>query len=253
MILRTHNVEYSYYRTLACMESNLFKRFYYWTESLKLRNYEKHLPGDIALAAITESDRDLLRDNKINSFLLPAFHSNESVQSMAGHGNYILFHSDLSISENIDSLSFFIRKVKPQSFAKFIVAGRKPSKALIGELEMIQNLEIVADPDQSEMENLVKNAHINLVHARHKTGMKLKLLSALFQGRHCIANSHAIESSGIESLCHLAQTKTQWQELIQILLEKPFTENEIEERRKLLQLEYSNSTNIKILLQHMDF
>jgi hypothetical protein len=41
--VRMHNVEWDYYRQLGKNESGMFRRFYFFTESIKLKNFEKIL------------------------------------------------------------------------------------------------------------------------------------------------------------------------------------------------------------------
>ncbi len=95
------------------------------------------------------------------------------------------------------------------------------------------------------MPELIREAQINLVHSFQPTGIKLKLLTALFNGRHCIANSEAVRNSGLESLCHVSQDAGKIKELVHQLMEIPFTDGDIMKRETILKKSYSNRENAK--------
>ena len=54
------------------------------------------------------------------------------------------------------------------------------------------------------MQDLISKAQVNILPSFNCTGVKLKLLNALFNGRHCIVNQDAVEGTGLESTCHIA-------------------------------------------------
>ena len=50
-IVRTHNIEHEYYQNLAKVETDIFKKYYFYNESVKLKRYEKVLQkADLILA-----------------------------------------------------------------------------------------------------------------------------------------------------------------------------------------------------------
>ena len=54
------------------------------------------------------------------------------------------------------------------------------------------------------MQDLIGKAHINVLPSFNATGIKLKLVNALFNGRHCLVNEATAEGSGLESACFVA-------------------------------------------------
>ena len=95
------------------------------------------------------------------------------------------------------------------------------------------------------MQNLIENAHIHTLPTFQPTGIKLKLLNALFNGRFCIANNEMIQHTGLEKACVLANTATEFQEKIKTFFEQDFSEKMLEERRKVLQKNFDNTANAK--------
>ncbi|MGB5007029.1 MAG: mannosyltransferase, partial [Ferruginibacter sp.] len=82
----------------------------------------------------------------------------------------------------------------------------------------------------------------------NNTGIKLKLLNAVFNGRHCLVNKAGVEGSGLETLCHIAEDALSFQQKIQELYQLPFTNEDLEKRQSLLQATYNNEKNARELM-----
>jgi hypothetical protein len=98
------------------------------------------------------------------------------------------------------------------------------------------------------MKDLISKAHVHVLPSLNNTGIKLKLLNALFNGRHCLANKAGVSGSGLESFCHIAGDAASFREKISALYSLPFTEEEIQRRQGLLQTTYNNEANAKRLM-----
>ncbi len=84
---------------------------------------------------------------------------------------------------------------------------------------------------------------------KNVTGVRLKLLHALYQGRHCLVNDAMVKGSGLEEACHTGTTATAFASIIMQLYNQPFTDNEILLRKKLLAQTYNNEKNTLQLIQ----
>jgi hypothetical protein len=73
-------------------------------------------------------------------------------------------------------------------------------------------------------------------------------LNALFNGRHCIVNSEAVEGTGLESICHLADGSETMRSLISELYTRPMPGDEIRERQKVLTCLYNRQENVDRLV-----
>lgn len=71
----------------------------------------------------------------------------------------------------------------------------------------------------------------------------MKLLIALFKGRFIVTNSAALEGTHLESLCYKAETPSAFIQTIKDLFQVPFTENEINKRKAVLNDFYDNEKN----------
>ena len=113
-LVRTHNIEHEYYKELSRKTSG-WKKLYYELEAVKLAKYEKILLHADAILAISESDRCYFssRYPQIPVSLLPAFHAYAEVAPAGPKENYILYHGNLSVEENIEAAEYLLRQVAP--------------------------------------------------------------------------------------------------------------------------------------------
>lgn len=248
-ILRAHNIEHEYYTGLSKAEKNISKKTFYLTEAIKLKRYEKTLPGKLIIAAISETDADYFRKRFSRVVHLPPFHQNEKLNCQPGIGKYILFHGDLSVSENIASVVFLIKNIFTKISNKVIIAGKNPPSDLERHINKYSNIRLEKNPSEARMNELISDAQINILYAFQASGFKLKLLSALFNGRHCIVNPEIIYGTGLADLCYVFKNPMEAINLIPRLMELSVEIDELEHRRTILSEKYSNLKNAQILLQ----
>ncbi|MFI5134509.1 MAG: mannosyltransferase [Chitinophagales bacterium] len=246
--VRMHNVEWDYYRHLSRSESGMWRRFYFYTESIKLRSFEKILSAADHLLPISRNDFDYLNTQYQNVTYLPAFHPNEEVISMPGKGDYILYHGNLSVVENNQAALFLVSKVFHDSNLKLIIAGSDPSPMLVEAMKENRNVELRINPGEVEMMRLIRHAHINILPTFQNTGTKLKLLNSLFNGRFVLANSAMVENTGLEQLCVVKESAEEMNTALHELMQKIFEPEEIEKRKLILGEIYSNKKNAEKLL-----
>jgi len=92
---------------------------------------------------------------------------------------------------------------------------------------------------------MIAKAHINILPSFTDTGIKLKLLNALYNGRYVVANNATIEGSRLDDLCVIANDASSFQKKITALFLEPFTAGTIEQRRKVLDTMFNNEANAK--------
>lgn len=241
--VRIHNIEPEYYLTLAGYEKNPLKKLYYSLEALKLRRYETILKRADYLLTVSIVDHDYYDRKFHNSVLIPSSHPYDNTDIMEGKGDYILYHGDLSVNENIAVSRFLISKIFSKIPFRCIIAGKDPPKSLTRKITRHNNIKLVSNPDNDTMSNLIRNAQINILPTMAANGLKLKLLISLYCGRHCLVNSTTINGSGLYSLCHVADSDEKMIKKITELIDLPFPREMIEERKKLLTRNHDNITN----------
>jgi hypothetical protein len=247
IILRAHNIEHEYYRGLYKVEKNISRRVFFLTEALKLERYEKTLPQKTIIAAISPTDADYFRKRFSEVVHLPPFHANEKLTCQDGIGDYILFHGDLSVPENIAAAIYLIKNVFGKIPYKVVVAGKNPKPGLTGYINQFTNIRLASNPSENEMNDLIRNAQINLLYTFQASGIKIKLISALFNGRHCIVNPEMVYGSGLDDLCYVTENPGQTLSLINRLMDLSLGIDEIDQRRTILSEKFSNLKNARII------
>lgn len=250
-IIRSHNIEHHYYYELYLNESNILKKIFFKKESEKLNNYEKNVIHANNIAAISKNDNEYLFSKYNKSFYLPAFHPNDSVSTKKGLGDYILYHGNLSVNENIQALLYLTENVFNKIDYKIKIAGNNPSKSFIKLLSKNKNIEIIKNPNDDEMNKLIENAQINLLVTFQDTGIKLKLLSSLYMGRHCLVNKTMVSNTELDELCYIKDSPEDIIETVKNLMTVEITDEIIDTRKNILNTYYSNKKNIKILINQI--
>jgi hypothetical protein len=249
VMVRLHNVEFEYYKQLAKNESSLFKKLYFIHESRLLYRYEKFIARKAGFIAVSEQDVNLYRRlfNAKDIYYLPVFIPHTLVMGKEGKGCFCLYHGNLSINENETAAIWLLQNVFAGLDIPFVIAGKDPSKKLLDMAQQYKQTCVVANPAEKEMQDLIAKAQLHVLPSFNKTGIKLKLLNALFNGRHCIVNPAGVES-GLESLCHIATDAASFKKTIEEIYGHPFTEGEKEKRQGLLNKIFNNEANgIKLL------
>jgi hypothetical protein len=251
LVLRSHNIEHDYYQGLARVEKDIFKRYYFLNEAGKLESYESVLNNATAIAAISQNDTGYFQQTYGNAFYLPAFHANSEITIKKGKGDFVLYHGNLGIGENDEAALFLINKVFDDIDDQLVIAGNKPSKELRAAVLKRPNIRLAADISTAEIHSLIADAQINLLPTFQPTGIKLKLLSALYGGRYCMVNSPMVANTGLQPACIIADTPATMKVKVKELMKKSFSEEEIRKRRDILCGDFSNEINITRLLEQV--
>jgi hypothetical protein len=242
ILLRLHNVESVYYRQLAKSTTSWFKKLYYLRESAILKKYERRIASGWPLLAVSQSDADIasVSYQSKNITVIPVFLPFQHVESPQGTGCYCLYHGNLSVDENEKAVIWLLENVFRYLSIPFLVAGKNPGPKLRRAVERRKNCCLVSDPTDPELKDIISKAQLHVIPSFNCTGVKLKLLNALYNGRHCIVNANAIEGTGLKDVCHLAEDANDFKQVIQTLYERPFTFLDLQQRREKLQHQYNN-------------
>jgi len=251
VFVRLHNVEFEYYHQLAKNETSFLKKFYFQNESRLLKKYEKKIADKTTLLAITQKDveayKTIFGATDIN--YLPAFLLYSSVVCKEGKGNYCLYHGNLSVADNEKAAIWLCENIFNELNIRLIISGKDPSEKLKEIVQQNKNINLIANPSEVQMNDLISNAQINILLSFNSTGIKIKLLNALFNGRHCITNKAIIDGTELETLCHIAETKGDYITAVKQLFDEPFTASEIIKKEQILKKEFDCRTNAELLIK----
>lgn len=249
MVVRAHNVEHNYYRALGEAERRWIKQKFFFLEAKRLQSYEPVLQKAHAIAAISPMETSYFQKTYGRTYYIPAFHSNSKVMSLTGKGDYVLYHGNLSIPENDRAAIYLVENVFPLLSQPCIVAGSNPSQLLQQAAARYPHIQIRANLTADEIFELVRNAHVNILVTFQSTGIKLKLLNALYRGRHIVANTPMVAETQLEDLCKVSDEPKTMANIIKECFLTSFEQSNIEHRENILSATFNNLENAKKLVE----
>ena len=119
---------------------------------------------------------------------LPSFHAFDEVNSQEVKGTYILYNGNLQVGENIKAVEYLVKNVFSKITQPVIIAGLNPGAEIYNWIKPFAHIQLIANPNETEMQTLLQDAHIHCLYTHQPTGLKLKLLNVLYSGRFCICN-----------------------------------------------------------------
>ncbi len=249
--VRAHNIEHHYYAQLAKTEMNILKKIYNLAEALKLKFYESVLKNCDQIFSISEKENEYFK-NKYGdrASYLPAFHPNESIKVLSKKGYFALWHGNLNVADNLKSAYYLIETFENLDYP-LVIAGRSQHKKLLSKIESAKNISFIHLKNDAHLLELFHRAHINILFSFQESGIKLKLVNALFQSRYVVANSKITAGTGLETLCHIANHKDEIRSCILKLILLDFSEEEISNRKTLLK-QFNNKENVKKIIMQMN-
>ncbi len=251
MIYRESNIEHHYYYHLCKAEKNPVKKIFFLVESLRLRGFQKVLRHASIMLAVSADDTRYLSaafpSKKV--VYLPSFHRDDEVNILPGKGTYALYHGKLSVPENSAAAEFLITRVWENAMPVLQIAGLDPPGWLSRLAALHSNIRIIPNPADDEMSRLIREAQVNIMVTFQPTGLKLKLLNALFNGRHCLVNPEMTAGTSLDELCIVTTGAAGFKTELQCLFSIEFSQSEIIRRKSLLQKHYSNHDNCNSLME----
>ncbi len=252
VLLRLYNAEFEYYHKLALHETNKLKQLYFSFESRLLKKYEQQLAQKVKIAALSSNDV-LLYQRQLHAkdiFHLPVFIPYTDAMGSEGCGCYCLYHGNLSVNENEAVAIWLLQEVFSKLPVPFVIAGKNPSAKLEALVHQYERSCLVANPSDKELHDLIVKAQVNVLPSFNNTGVKLKLLNALFNGRHCLVNKAGVTGSGLDTICTIIDDNAAaFITAISYLYTIPYTDQMNEQRNSVLKNLYNNKKNTDKLIE----
>jgi hypothetical protein len=190
------------------------------------------------ILAVNQKDTDYFKTAypTVKSFYLPSFHSGEVPRIKEGRGDFILFHGNLSVSENYEAAVWLIKDVFSKLKVNCVIAGLNPPLFLQDLVKEFSNIRLMANPDHDQMRDLIQDAHAHMLYTPQPTGLKLKLINALYNGRFLLCNSAMLSGTSVSSsqTVLICDSATEYIKQIGVLMSQQFSKNLIEEREAML-------------------
>jgi len=232
--VRMHNVEWQYYRGLFDYSTDALKSIYYAVESKRLHRFESVLIHANHIFGISKTETEYLINRYPQTTLLFPFHGVSINHEQSGTGKFALYHGNLSVPENEEAVFWLLENLKSDPDFPLIVAGKKPNPKLKAAIEAASGFELVENPSDPKMDELITNAHIHILPTFQSTGVKLKLIKSLFRGRFVMVNPEMVEGTGLQELCYIFKNPDSLNKLVQDLKNKMYERSENEKREGFL-------------------
>lgn len=249
LLVRTHNVEWEYYRRLGEQERSVFKQQYFFRESHLLKSWESVLSHAHHVLPISPADTAYYAARHDRVEYLPAFHPYHSVESKLGRGSYCLYHGNLGVVENEQAAFYLIREVFAHSDIPLLIAGSHPSEALIRLISAYDHISLRHDPTEGEMEQMLADAHIHVLPTFQSTGIKLKLLTSLHKGRFAVVNEPMVLGTGLEFGTRVCRSTEEFQKTIAELWLREFNAFDLAQRDAAIGDTFSTTKNAQRLTE----
>ena len=248
-LFRHSNIEHEYFLELAKGEQSFLKKIYLQIEASKLNHFEKRIAYADCILSVSETDLAYFKKTYPNTHAvyLPSFHGFDELKCKEGNGDYILYHGNLSISENYNAATWLIDNVFSKLNYPVIIAGLNPPQNLIEKIKLHSQISLKQNCSETEMNELIRNAQIHCLYTEQATGLKLKLLNVLYSGRFVIANTNMLAGTQLTNACVIVNSPKEYIDQINLLFSKEFTLEDIEKRKQLIS-SMNNDEKTKLLL-----
>lgn len=246
-VVRLHNIEWQYYGELAKRSTSFFKKVFFRSESRKLKHQESQLKHATVLACISHSDTAYYQSLFSDVVYLPVGLNlfPKQVEPLQ-RPPFLLFHGNLSIAENQEAVNWIVDVLLQHTVdIDIVIAGKSPGCTLIQRCKGVKKLELIANPNEAFMQQLMQTATAHLLIGFQHSGIKLKLLNALLTGKPCITTPAMVAGSGLEQLCELVETPFELMNSIAQL--EPISAEKREERLSELRRLFSEEQLLKII------
>ncbi len=248
--IRVHNVEWEYYGELARWEEHFFKKWFFKSESRKLKRYEPGIWKKADMLFYIHPQEKTFLPEETPKRWIPPFHPYEEIKYAPLRKNYVLFHGNLSVAENRWAVREIWENLLKDMNMQFVIAGKNPGNQLKEWVKKHKKIHLIANPTHHELEKLVMEAGLNLIYSPQFTGFKLKLLHALYRSSHVLVQKNLITRTPLEGIvAHF----TDWEEArdkTAIFLQNNNLSKQRKATEEVLHAYFDNKMNAKKIMEY---
>lgn len=209
IVLHEHNAEYVMWERLADIEKNPFKKFLIKLEASRIKRTERMYAEDASLVFAAPNDiKELSEIGVDEAKMKPTYHLGEDFLLERPDIEFdkteeaLLFVGTLTWEANVDGLLWFLDNVFPDVLKKhpkirFYIVGKNPDRRLIAKAEHFENIELTGFVE--DLEPYFKKARVFVIPLRFGSGIKVKLLNAMYRGIPVVTTPIGTEGLDVKS------------------------------------------------------
>lgn len=220
--LRLHNIESNFYAGMSKNETNYFKKIAYHFAAKKYIHYQKNIVNFDHVFTLSKYENSIVESMTNKVSYVPVFHGSEKVELLSEYGKYALYHGDLRLADNKNAAKFLIKVFKEVKDYRLIIASSNGKNNFEKRIKSSENIEFIELNNDSQLDDLLKNAHINVMLSFQKSGTKLKVINSLFKSRFCLVNTNMVDDNEVLNFCEIASSKEEFIAKIRVLKSQPF-------------------------------
>ena len=207
IILHSHNAEFMLWERMAALEKNIIKKALLYTESLRVKRLEKKIIEKSDVIYATPNDISVYQNAGIDSLnFATTYHlGNDKMLDLSNlefrqSEKAIMFVGTLSWEPNIHGVLWFIESVFPElkkahpNIVVYIIGGGVDKR--LKQYSNDENLVFTGFVD--DVEAYYQKSRLSFVPLQFGSGMKVKVLEAMYRGIPLVATS--VGAEGIEIL-----------------------------------------------------
>lgn len=203
LLFRVHNNETYYFRQLANSSTNIFKKVYYWLDSIKIKKVTDNLLEKAdRVWYISKKELEESKYSRKSIFLPPPI--NETFIKNVSNNHTILFVGSLFMENNVQGLDWFLKEVHPYIIEKypnykFIIAGstgEESEKRLFQKYSNFSKTQIFLN--QKSLDKFYEQSNIFINPMFYGSGVKLKSINSLVKGLLLLSTNVGVEGIGLK-------------------------------------------------------
>lgn len=234
VVVRAHNVEHLYYEGLSKSERRIDKKMFFRWQVNKLKRYQKILNKAYKILTISPSEQKYFSEMfDTKAEYIPVFHQNTGIKQLSSKGSGALYHGDLRVADNKRSVHYMMEIFKKLDYP-LVIASSYKNRSILKEIAKYKHISFIQIKDQEHLLQLMEKAHINVLPTFQKTGIKLKLINTLYNGRFCVVTREMVEDTGLEDLCEVASTKEDFSNIVKDIIDQEFSIQAMKQRASVL-------------------
>jgi len=209
VVLHEHNAEFVMWQRLAEFEKNPLKKFLINLEASRIKRAEKIYANNASVVFAAPNDiEELAKIGVDKSKLKPTYHLGEDFLLERPDLEFdqteeaLLFVGTLTWEANVDGLLWFLDEIYPHVLKshpnlRFYIVGKNPDQRLVSKTKKYDSIELTGFVE--DLEPYFKKARIFVIPLRFGSGIKVKLLNAMYRGIPIVTTPIGTEGLDVKS------------------------------------------------------